>query len=294
MTDPSPLVTLASLLDLERLDRDLFRGLSPKYLNRPNLFGGQVAAQSLRAAATTAPPGHLPHSYHLYFMRPGRMEEPVLFYVSRVRDGRSFTTRNVVAQQDGEAILTMSASFHIEEDGVADYHLPRSEVPAPDDPSLVATDDPETRQRDGYAPIEVRHLANRTEVTTSGTVHRVRSWMRMHEALGDDPIVHACAFAYLSDTATGSAPLAAAGCDYSQLMMTSLDHALHFHRPIRADDWALVEFQAVSIGAGRGFSRGTIHALDGRLAASVQQELLMRPLQPGRLSAPVPRDRDLL
>jgi acyl-CoA thioesterase-2 len=294
--DGSDLVTLGWLLDLERLDRDLFRAPSPRYRRRRNLFGGQVAAQSLRAAAATVPAGHLPHSYHLYFMRPGRIAEPVLLYVSRVRDGRSFSTRNVVAQQDGEAILTMSASFHVLEAGPADYHLPAARVPGPDDPMLGATPEPITRQHEGYAPLEARHLPTpAADASSDGGVHRVRSWMRLHEALDDDPVVHACAFAYMSDTATGNAPLAASGYrDYSQLMMTSLDHALHFHRLIRADDWVLVEFEAVSVGTGRGFTRGTIHAADGRLGAHVEQELLMRSLDPGRSSYPPPPDRDLL
>src|SRR5690606_24719007 len=120
---------------------DLFRGRSPRYSKRRNLFGGQVAAQSLAAAAATAPGDHHPHSCHLYFLRPGRVGEPVVLFVDRVRDGGSFTTRNVVARQDGEAILSLSVSFHRDEPGVADLHLPIADVPRPGDPGLPAPAD---------------------------------------------------------------------------------------------------------------------------------------------------------
>jgi acyl-CoA thioesterase-2 len=282
-------VAFSWLLDLERLDPDLFRARSPRYAGRPNLFGGQVAAQALRAAATTADPAHLPHSFHLYFLRPGRVGEPVLLEVSRVRDGRSFTTRDVVARQEGEAILTMSASFHTEEPGVADYSPPATPVPPPDPERAEALH--RAGWASGYAPLDVIRLP-----AVDGDDPRVphlRSWIRFHDPLGDDPVVHACAFAYLTDTQTGSAPAGASGVEAGTYMMTSLDHALHFHRPIRADEWSLVDFEPVSVGRGRGMTRGTIHALDGRLGATVQQELLMRPLTGGRRPTGPPVDPDL-
>jgi acyl-CoA thioesterase-2 len=283
---PGGEIPFSWLLDLERIDPDLFRARSPHYEGRPNLFGGQVAAQSLRAAALTTDPDHLPHSFHLYFLRPGRVGQPVLLEVSRVRDGRSFTTRNVVARQEGEAILTMSASFHREEPGVADYSPPATPFPPPDEDTAVPLHQAEWAT--GYAPLDVIRLP--ASPGDDPRVPHVRSWIRFHDGLDDDPVVHACGFAYLTDTQTGTAPGSASGLEHGSYMMTSLDHALHFHRPIRADEWSLVDFEPVSVGRGRGMTRGTIHALDGRLGASVQQELLMRELSPERRASAPPSD----
>lgn len=290
VADPAEEVAFSWLLDLERLDPDLFRARSPNYTGRPNLFGGQVAAQSLWAAAATSDPDHLPHSFHLYFVRPGLVGRPVLLQVQRVRDGRSFTTRNVVASQDGEAILTMSASFHKEEPGVADYSPPATAVAPPDEVGA----EPLHRNgwASGYAALDVIRLPPADD--DDPRVPHVRSWIRFHDRLADDPVVHACAFAYLTDTQTGSAPSLASGLESGSYMMTSLDHALHFHRPIRADEWALVDFEPVSVGRGRGMTRGTIHALDGRLGATVQQELLMRTLSGDRRPSGPPIPRELL
>jgi acyl-CoA thioesterase-2 len=279
-------VSFSWLLDLEQIDRDLFRAQSPHYTGRPNLFGGQVAAQALRAAATTSDPDHLPHSFHLYFLRPGRVGQPVILDVSRVRDGRSFTTRNVVARQEGEAILTMSASFHKEEPGVADYSPPATMVPPPEEGAAEPLH--QAQWASGYAPLDLIKLPPADD--DDPRVPHVRSWIRFHDALGDDPVVHACGFAYFTDTQTGSAPAMASGMAQGSYMMTSLDHALHFHRPIRADEWSLVDFEPVSVGRGRGMTRGTIHALDGHLGATVQQELLMRELSGDRRPSAPPVD----
>jgi acyl-CoA thioesterase-2 len=278
--------SLTWLLDLEPLDRNLFRAPSPSYTGRRNLFGGQVAAQALRAAAMTVPAERRPHSFHLYFMRPGAIGMPVVLYVDRIRDGRSFTTRNVVAQQDGEAILTMSASFHRPEPGQVDYQLAIPPVGPPDEAGAVAGPGRSSgEERAGYARLEVITLVGERAGERGTNRSSARFWMRCAERLSDDPVVHACALAYMSDSQTGSAPIMASARTYDDFMMTSLDHALHFHRHIRADEWVLVDFEPMSVGNGRGMTRATIHGVDGTLGATVQQELLMRELPGGSRSA---------
>jgi acyl-CoA thioesterase-2 len=281
--------SLTWLLDLEQLDRDLYRAPSPHYTGRRNLFGGQVAAQALRAAAMTVPADRRPHSFHLYFMRPGAIGRPIVLYVARIRDGRSFTTRNVVAQQDGEAILTMSASFHRAEPGQVDYQLAIPAVEPPDRaPAAVgpgSSSGESGEERAGYARLEVITLDGEPADERGTYRSAARFWMRCCEQLSDDPVVHACALAYMSDSQTGSAPIIASARTYDDFMMTSLDHALHFRRHIRADEWVLVDFEPMSVGNGRGMTRATIHAVDGTLGATVQQELLMRELPGGRRSA---------
>ncbi|MGE0881759.1 MAG: acyl-CoA thioesterase [Acidimicrobiia bacterium] len=283
---------LTTILDIERLDRDLFRAQSPHYTGRRNIFGGQVASQSLMAAAMTVPPEHRPHSFHLYFMRSGAIGEPIVFYVSRIRDGRSFTTRNVIAQQGGEAILTMSASFHKHEPGDVNYQSAIAPVAPPD--VAVPTQDWAIHDHDrrGYAPLEVIHMGGDAPDATGTYRSAHRVWMRCADKLPDDPLFHACALAYMSDTQTGSGPVVASGRGFDAFMMTSLDHALHFHRHVRADEWLLVDFEPMSVTNGRGMTRATIHSHDGVLGATVQQELLMRELREGaRSHQPGPPER---
>ena len=292
MPDPGDQPSLTWLLDLERLDKDLYRAPSPRYLGRRNLFGGQVAAQALRAAAMTVEAEHSPHSFHLYFMRPGTIGEPVMLYVARIRDGRSFTTRNVVAQQDGEAILTMSASFHRAEPGDLDYQTAIAPISVPGaSPDGVGAEGRPSHA--GYAPLDVIGVDGEPADERGTYRSASRFWMRSSDKLPDDPVVHACALAYMSDSQTGSAPILAAGRSYDDIMMTSLDHALHYHRHIRADEWVLVDFEPISVGNGRGMTRATIHSYSGTLGATVQQELLMRELTRGRHSAQ-PGTRDML
>src|SRR5262245_18944915 len=217
----APSITLDWLLQLEQVDRDLYVAPSPTYRNRPNLVGGQVAAQCLRAAAQSVDVPHFPHSFHLCFLRPGIIGQPVVLYVDRIRDGRSFTTRNVVARQNGEAILTMSVSFHKVEEGQLDHQLDMPLLPAPDLPA------DETRPAifdEGYIAMDVVPVHDERPSVD-------RCWMRVHDRLADEPVVHACALAYLSDSRTGHPTMnvfGAGGMD--RVQMTSLDHALHFHR----------------------------------------------------------------
>jgi len=275
-------VSLLWLLDLHRVDRDLFAGPSPAYTHRPTLFGGQVAAQALRAATLTVDADHLPHSLHLYFLRPGRVGQDVIFYVDRVRDGRSFTTRNVVVRQEGEAILTMSASFHRDEPSPVSFQQPIADAPHPDH----ATAAPPAGGLDvasrgtGYVALESIDLGGDPPGERGEHRSTARSWTRTAERLPDDPHIHACALAYMSDTRTGSGPIMVAGGRYADFMMTSLDHTLYFHRPVRADEWLLFDSSPVSIAGSRALAHTTVHAWDGTLGATVSQELLMRVRRP--------------
>jgi acyl-CoA thioesterase-2 len=270
-------VPLLWLLDLHRVDRDLFSAPSPAYTHRPTLFGGQVAAQALRAATLTVDVGHRPHSLHLYFLRPGRPGQDVVCYVDRVRDGRSFTTRNVVVRQDGEAILTMSASFHTAEPSAVEFAQPMADVPVP--AAAPAGPPPggiDASQGAGYVRLENIDLGGEPAGPRGERRSAARSWTRTAEELPDDPLVHACALTYLSDTRTGSGPIMVAGGSYADYQMTSLDHAIWFHRPVRADGWLLFDSTPLAISGGRALGITTVHAAGGAMVATISQELLMR------------------
>lgn len=258
-----PVPDLPTLLQLDRVKPDAFLGTSPK-LGWPRLYGGQVVAQGLRAAAATVDPAHRPHSLHAYFIRAGREDQPVLYEVERLRDGRSFTTRHVVAAQASGPILNLIASFQAEEEGEVTPGAPFPEgVPppehvAPEETDLFFEQRPVSSARDPEPVVQV--------------------WMRAREPLGDDPVVHACALAYLSDehplgVAIGTHSLAG---QWEQLMAASLDHALWFHRPLRADDWLLVTLRGAGVANARGLALGRVFAADRRHVASVAQEGLVR------------------
>lgn len=261
------------MLDLEPIDRDIFRGPDPGD-GDGRLFGGQVASQALRAAAATIDVDHLVNSLHSYFLRPGRFGIPVVFTVDRIRDGRSFSTRRVVAMQQGEAILNLDASFHAhEEGGTYQGDSPLGSVPDPDD----LTRDPD-RRGPHQRPIESRSL----RPSDAGAGTRAR-WARTAEPLPDDPILHACAITYLSDSGPVGASRLALGVDDDRAedrrryMTASLDHCLWFHRPVRADEWLYYRLDAQAAGASRGLARGEMWTRDGHLAVSVAQEALLRP-----------------
>ena len=258
---------LVALLDLERVEVDIFRGATPG--TAPGrVFGGQVAAQALRAAGATVDVdgGHRVHSLHSYFMRPGRPGVPIVYRVERIRDGRSFTTRRVVAIQRGEAIFNLDASFQKDESGL-DYETP---LPAgvPDPESLPS------REHGGWhhGPMDEREVPG----PVSGAARQV--WVRARGELPDDPALHACVIVYLSDMG----PTGAARHPHrdtvprERFRNASLDHAVWFHRPARADDWLLYTLEPVSTGGGRGLAWGTMHTRAGRLAAVVSQEVLLR------------------
>jgi acyl-CoA thioesterase-2 len=270
MGDPPP--TFVDLLDLEVIDRNLFR--APNHGEGGyRLFGGQVASQALRAAATTVDPEQHVHSLHAYFLRPGRPGVPIILSVDRIRDGRSFTTRRVVATQDGEAILNLDASFHTLEEG-PEYEPP-CPVPRAPGPDGLGTDD---RWRLAHHRVlDTRSVT----LDDEGPQERAR-WVRLVESLPDDPVVHACAITYFSDTGPLGAARRAVGSteapgSQSALMTASLDHCVWFHRPARADEFLLYRLEPLIVGRARGLSRGEIWTAGGYLAASVTQEGLLRP-----------------
>ena len=252
---------LATLLTLEQLDRDLFRGRNGDHGDpRFSLYGGQVAAQALRAASHTVAPDRAPHSLHGYFLRPGQPTHPVLFSVDRDRDGGSFSARHVRAIQHGEVIFSMLASFKVREAGATYESPPWRDVPPPEQvaPSgwdaLVDTRDVTTRQFHGHTVTDCL-------------------WCRVPSPLPDDPVLHACALAYLSDYGGGFVLMDVPGLP---LGGPSIDHVLWFHEPVRADDWVLVDLRPERASDARGTYLGTLRGRDGTLAGVVGQECLLR------------------
>jgi acyl-CoA thioesterase II len=276
------LQSLVELLDLEPIEVNIFRGLSPDE-DRQRVFGGQVAGQALVAAARTVDPDRSVHSLHAYFLRPGDPTVPILYEVDRIRDGRSFTTRRVVAIQHGRAIFNLAASFHVDEPGL-DHQFEMPAVPEPE--SL-----PTFRERmapyqdiigDWYhrpRPIDMRHVG---EAPAPGTEHEPRLtqqvWLRADGTLPDDPVLHTCVVVYASDMTLLDTTLLPHGMVWSggRVMMASLDHAMWFHRPFRADEWLLYDHDTPSTSGARGLARGSIYTADGQLGVSVVQEGLIR------------------
>nr|WP_243407993.1 acyl-CoA thioesterase domain-containing protein [Frankia canadensis] len=262
---------MLALLDVVPLEADVFRAptVAPPGLAR--LFGGEVAARALGAAQRTVPTGFAVHSLHGYFLREGAPGRPVLFRVDRVRDGRSFLTRQVTVTQDERAIFTMTASFHRGEDG-ADVARP---FPAGVVPPRRAVHHPgPTDDYPGRAPLEIVELM---PFAGGGQGVQRRVWMRSRTPLSDDPAAHARALTYASDLNTAFVVTRAAGLDPAHTMVASLSHTLWLHRPVRFDDWALFEMSCESAAGGRGLVSGTIHGRDGTHVASLAQEVLARP-----------------
>jgi acyl-CoA thioesterase-2 len=276
---------LLALLDLEEIDTDVYRGRNESD-RAQRLFGGQVAAQSLVAAGRTVERGPA-HSLHGYFLRPGDPTHPVLYTVDRIRDGRSFTTRLVVARQRGHAIFQMSASFHVEESGY-EHQLPMPEAP---DPETVPTWQELVSKLLDRLPAEMRPWVGSPRAIDLRHVQAPSFlggppfegpslvWFRATRRLGDDPLLHRALVTYASDFSLLDnmvRPYGRLG-RLGPLMTASLDHAVWFHRSVRADEWLLyVQESPVAAGA-RGFARGTIFDRAGLLVASVAQEGLMRP-----------------
>jgi acyl-CoA thioesterase-2 len=278
---------LVELLDLETIEVNIFRGLSPDE-ERQRVFGGQVAGQALVAAGRTVEDDKRVHSLHAYFLRPGDPTVPILYEVDRIRDGRSFTTRRVVGIQHGKAIFNLAASFHIDEAG-PEHQLPMPEVPDPESlPTFRERMEPHKEfLGDWYErprPIDARHIT-KTPLERSPDEPlppRQQLWIKADGTLPDDPLLHACIVAYESDFTlldTALLPLAIRSWNDGTTMMASLDHAMWFHRPFRADDWLLYDQDSPTAYGARGFARGQIFTRDGRLVVSVVQEGLIRPLR---------------
>jgi len=274
---------LIALLDLEPIEVNIFRGVSPD-VEVQRVFGGQVAGQALVAAARTVDQEHTAvHSLHAYFLRPGDPSVPILFEVDRLHDGRSFTTRRVVAIQHGKAIFNLSASFHVHEDGFDHQDPMPADVPEPESlPDFKTRWAPwADKLGDWYElprPIDMRYVDWTPPDRKEPLPPRQRVWLRADGALPDDPVLHTCVLTYASDMTLLDTTLLPHGGTYMSdgIQMASLDHAMWFHRPFRADGWLLYDQDTPSASDARGLARGIVYAEDGSLVASVVQEGLIR------------------
>ena len=277
---------LLRILDLEQLEVNLFRGRSPQ-VGWQRVFGGQVIGQALVAACRTVDAvGRPPHSLHAYFLLGGDPKVPIVYEVDRIRDGSSFTTRRVVAIQHGHAIFTMAVSFHRDEPGMT-HQAQMPSVPEPDalpgeaemkQRVLPLMPDAVRRYYERERPIELRPVELDRYLGKKIDGGRFHVWIRTTGALPDEPAIHQCVLAYASDMMLLDSALIPLGRTVFEktIMAASLDHALWFHRPFRADGWLLYSQDSPSLAGSRGFSRGLIFARDGTLVASVAQEGLLR------------------
>ncbi len=275
---------LLSLLDLERLEDNLFRGVTPD-ASRYRVFGGQVIGQALVAACRTVE-GRAPHSMHGYFILPGDPKIPIIYEVERTRDGRSFTTRLVKAIQHGQPIFTLSTSFHADEPGL-EHSVSMPDVPDPDQlPSeadirervMAAMPDSVRTYFQRERPIELRPVEYQRYMSRAPMPPKFHVWIRATGPLPDDPAIHQAVLAYASDMTLLDSTLVTHGRTVfdKTIQAASLDHALWIHRPFRADDWLLYAQESPFTGSARGFARGSIYTRAGVLVASVAQEGLIR------------------
>ncbi|MFN7168661.1 acyl-CoA thioesterase II [Pannonibacter carbonis] len=277
--------TLLSILDLEPLEHNLFRGRSPQ-VGWQRVYGGQVIGQALVAASRTVSEDRHIHSLHGYFLRPGDPAVPIIYDVDRIRDGGSFTTRRVVAIQHGQAIFSMSASFQTLEEGL-EHQVEMPNVPMPEDlPSeqdlkekLLQVAPPNVRKYwERERPIELRPV-DLTHYFSSKKLDPVQHvWVRATNPLPDDQRIHQCVLAYASDMTLLDTSLFPHGKSVfsPDIQPASLDHSMWFHRPFRADEWMLYTTDSPSSSGGRGMNRGTLYSRDGQLIASTAQEGLIR------------------
>ena len=301
MPAPEPVVSeLIELLSLERLEDNLFRGQS-RDIGTKYVFGGQVLGQALSAAQATVEGGsgsRRAHSLHAYFLRAGNIEAPIVYEVDRTRDGGSFSVRRVTAIQHGRVIFFCAASFQAEEDG-AEHQLSMPEVPQPEDisaappvpPEVMATLPPKVqRWMSRRGPFEFRHVYPRDELNPPKRPPFQQVWFRLSEPVGGSPELHRALLAYASDFQLLGTATYPHGISYYQpnVQMASLDHALWFHRPFRADDWLLYSIDSPSASGSRGLARGQIFDRQGRLVASTAQEGLIRVVPDAEAASAVP------
>ncbi|WP_299341518.1 acyl-CoA thioesterase II [uncultured Pseudoxanthomonas sp.] len=301
MPAPEPVVSeLIELLSLERLEDNLFRGQS-RDIGTKYVFGGQVLGQALSAAQATVGGGEeerRAHSLHAYFLRAGNIEAPIVYEVDRTRDGGSFSVRRVTAIQHGRVIFFCAASFQAEEEG-AEHQLSMPEVPQPEDippappvPAEVMAALPPKVQRwlSRRGPFEFRHVYPRDELNPPKRPPFQQVWFRLSEPVGDSPELHRALLAYASDFQLLGTATYPHGISYYQpnVQMASLDHALWFHRPFRADDWLLYSIDSPSASGSRGLARGQIFDRQGRLVASTAQEGLIRVVPDAEAASAVP------
>ena len=294
----SPVSELIELLSLERLEDNLFRGQS-RDIGTKYVFGGQVLGQALSAAQQTVEPGRSVHSIHAYFLRAGDIDAPIVYHVDRTRDGGSFSVRRVTAIQHGQVIFFCAASFQGEEPG-AEHQLSMPEVPRPEDieptppitAELLATL-PTKVQRwlDRMGPFEFRHVYPRDELRPPKRPPFQQVWFRLTERVGDAPELHRALLAYASDFHLLGTTTFPHGISYYQpnVQMASLDHAMWFHRPFRADEWLLYSLDSPSAQGGRGLARGMVYDRGGKLVASSAQEGLIRVVADAAAASHVPK-----
>jgi len=288
---------LVELLSLERLEDNLFRGQS-RDIGTKYVFGGQVLGQALSAAQATMQAPRGAHSLHAYFLRAGDIAAPIVYQIDRTRDGGSFSVRRVTAIQHGEVIFFMAASFQQDEDG-GEHQLSMPEVPKPEDidpapavPEQVMATLPIKIQRwlSRRGPFEFRHVYPRDELNPPKRPPFQQFWFRLTERVGDAPELHRALLAYASDFHLLGTATYPHGISYYQpnVQMASLDHALWFHRPFRADDWLLYSIDSPSVQSARGLARGQIFDRAGHLVASTAQEGLIRVVKDAAAAAHVP------
>jgi len=289
---PHSVPELLDLLELERLDLDLYRGRQPETALQ-RVFGGQVAAQALWAACQTVSDDVSVHSLHSYYLRPGDTAVPIVYDVERIRDGRSFSTRRVVARQHGKSIFYLTASFHIDELGF-DHQDALPQVPVPEEcPTMgdmyrkvTGRDDDRSWERE-WAALDVRYAADSGAVgalSGSDQPARTQIWLKAAGAVPADPVLNTCVLTYASDLTLLGVALVPHGLIIGSrsIQPASLDHSMWFHRPFRADQWMLYDQHSPSASGGRGFALGRVYSRDGALIASVAQEGLIRPLGEAR------------
>jgi acyl-CoA thioesterase II len=271
---------LVNLLDLEPIEVNIFRGTQPNE-ERQRTFGGLVAAQALMASGRTVEHGRV-HSLHSYFLRPGDPTVPILYEVDRIRDGRSFTTRRVVAIQHGRAIFNLESSFHDDEEGI-EHQFPMPDVPPPESLSpLFERLEPWKEELadwfDRPHPIDQRHIGDLPWHREGPGEPYQRLWIRADGELPDDPLLHACVATYASDMSLFDVILAPhdIGWDDFDFMGASLDHCMWFHRPFRADEWLLYDTDSPVAAGGRGLARGFLFDRAGKLCVTLVQEGLAR------------------
>lgn len=276
---------LLELLDLEPLEHNIYRGTN-RDIGSGRVYGGQVLAQALVAAGRTVEAGRLAHSLHGYFILPGDLAAPIVYFVDRLRDGRSFSTRRVTAIQHGQAIFNLSASFHVEEPGPEHQEEMPSIPPAVELPReldlirMIADRIPE-KLRDIYTqdrPIDFRPLDPVDPFSPEPADPLKYSWLRGDGEMPDDVLQHQAVLAYASDYGLLGAALLPHGISFRQphVQAATLDHALWFHRRFRVDDWLLYRMESPTAHGARGFTRGSIFSREGALVASVAQEGLVR------------------
>jgi len=290
---PDVIGQLLEILDLERIETNIFRGRSPQ-AGWKRVFGGLVIAQALIAAARTVE-HRAPHSLHGYFLLPGDPAVPIVYEVDRIRDGKSFTTRRCNAIQHGRAIFSLSASFQVLELGL-EHSVAMPEVPLPESlPSeveILQLYDASLKEAihcflDRFPSIEIRPVDWTRYMRHEAGCLEQYVWLRSKGSLPDDPAIHRAVLAYLSDMTLLDAALGAHGYSLfdADLQIASLDHALWFHRPFRADEWLLYAQDSPTSSSARGFARGLLFSHSGTLVASVAQEGLMRPLRTSKRAA---------